>query len=85
MSNSSSVRRSLGGSDIDGSFSPSPPISGGQSSSYGLASAVEPSTSSSHPSRIGGHVRAGSAGNWGVWSSSDLAVGSSRLNEKAWA
>ncbi|KAF7437123.1 hypothetical protein PC9H_003957 [Pleurotus ostreatus] len=84
VSNSSSVRRSLGGSDVDGSFSPSPPISGGQSS-FGLASAVEPSTGSSHPSRIGGHVRAGSAGNWGVWSSSDLAVGSSRLNEKAWA
>ncbi|KAF9498062.1 hypothetical protein BDN71DRAFT_1386233 [Pleurotus eryngii] len=85
VSNSSSVRRSLGGSDVDGCFSPSPPVSGGQSSSFGLASAVEPSSGSSHSSRIGGHVRAGSAGNWGVWTSSDLAVGSSRLNEKAWA
>lgn len=65
----------------------------------------------SHP-RVNGHVRAGSAGNWGTfgrsshlststfphgpspageimgnspWSTTDLAVGSSRLNEKTWA
>ncbi|KAJ8514945.1 hypothetical protein ONZ45_g7580 [Pleurotus djamor] len=78
-STNSNVRRSLNGSEIDINFSPSPPTS---STSYPLASAVEPPTSNG---RIGGHVRAGSAGNWGVWSSSDLAVGSSRLNEKAWA
>ncbi|KAG5648209.1 hypothetical protein DXG03_006164 [Asterophora parasitica] len=55
------------------------------------------------PSRPNGHVRSGSAGNWGSfsrssqlsqsgeimanspWSSTELAVGSSRLHEKVWA
>ncbi|KAF7306622.1 hypothetical protein MIND_00453600 [Mycena indigotica] len=78
--------RSLNGSENDVTFSPSP------------------------PARANGHVRAGSAGNWGSfsrtshlatgysqaspsteapanspWSTTELAVGSSRLNDKAWA
>ncbi|KAJ3514606.1 hypothetical protein NLJ89_g2277 [Agrocybe chaxingu] len=104
-------RHSFSGSDGDLSFSPSPPATG---HSYGLSSAGETSTSQPTPTRVNGHVRAGSAGNWASfsrnshlststsayphgpspageimsnspWSSTELAVGSSRLHEKAWA
>ncbi|GLB36440.1 putative zinc finger C-x8-C-x5-C-x3-H type (and similar) [Lyophyllum shimeji] len=101
-STSSSVRHSFNGSEADINFNPSPPAS---SSSYAL-------TSSDGPVRPSGHVRSGSAGNWGSfsrsshlahsaypngsspagdimanspWSSTELAVGSTRLNEKVWA
>jgi hypothetical protein len=86
-------------------FCPSPPAT---SHSYTLASGEN--NQSGQP-RGNGHVRAGSAGNWGSfsrsslstaytngaspageimssnspWSSTELAVGTSRLHEKAWA
>ncbi|KAF8078287.1 hypothetical protein FPV67DRAFT_1464817 [Lyophyllum atratum] len=102
-STSSSVRHSLNGSEADLNFNPSPPVSG--HSPYALSS-------NEAPARTNGHVRAGSAGNWGSfsrssqlaqsayphgsspvgeimanspWSSTELAVGSSRLHEKVWA
>lgn len=101
-STSSSVRQSFNGSDADVHFSSSPPSG---HSSFTLAS-------SDGPTRPSGHVRAGSAGNWGSfsrsshlsqsayphapspageimgnspWSSTELAVGTSRLHEKVWA
>ncbi|KAJ7129979.1 hypothetical protein C8R43DRAFT_1025257 [Mycena crocata] len=101
----SSVRHSFNGSEGDVNFSPSPPASG--HSPFALPSG----DSTSSAGRTNGHVRAGSAGNWGSfsrsshltstpygqsspsteaaanspWSTTELAVGSSRLNEKAWA
>ncbi|KAJ7042594.1 hypothetical protein C8F04DRAFT_1076464 [Mycena alexandri] len=100
----SSVRHSFNGSDGDVNFSPSPPASG--HSPFTMPSAE----STSNAGRTNGHVRAGSAGNWGSfsrsshltaaygqsspsteaaanspWSTTELAVGSSRLHEKAWA
>ncbi|KAF9015004.1 hypothetical protein BDQ17DRAFT_1385826 [Cyathus striatus] len=101
---SSNIRHSFNGTDIDLNFSPSPPASG---PSYALSSVENQSQS-----RTNGHVRAGSAGNWGSfgrsshlanssypsasspagdiiantpWATNELAVGPSRLNEKAWA
>ncbi|TFK41323.1 hypothetical protein BDQ12DRAFT_600759 [Crucibulum laeve] len=101
----SNVRHSFNGTEVDLSFSPSPPATG--HSSYAL-----PSGDGVPSSRANGHVRAGSAGNWGSfgrsshltpsayphasspageiianspWSSTELAMGSSRLHEKAWA
>jgi len=103
-SNGGNPRHSFNGSD-DVNFSPSPPAS---NHSYTLASGENNQTG---PPR-NGHVRAGSAGNWGSlsrsshlsnatypngaspageimpnspWSSTELAVGTSRLHEKAWA
>ncbi|KAJ7462734.1 hypothetical protein B0H11DRAFT_94258 [Mycena galericulata] len=98
----SNVRHSFNGSE---DFSPSPPASG--HSPFALPSG---DSTSSGGSRTNGHVRAGSAGNWGSfsrsshltsaygqsspstenaasspWSTTELAVGSSRLHEKAWA
>jgi len=100
----SNARHSFSGPD--GDFSPSPPASG---HAYGRES---PQPGPSGPPRVNGHVRAGSAGNWGSytrsshlstsayphspspageimsnspWSSTELAVGSSRLHEKSWA
>lgn len=101
----SNSRHSLNGSEGDLSFSPSPPATG---HSYGLSS-----TENAPNGRVNGHVRGGSAGNWGSfsrsslsnstsafshgpsqageimsnspWSSTELAVGSSRIHEKAWA
>lgn len=84
------------------------PVSG--HSSFALSSG-ESNPSAGHVPRVQGHVRAGSAGNWGSfsrsnlapspyphssspggditinspWSTTELAVGSSRLHEKAWA
>ncbi|KAL0950810.1 hypothetical protein HGRIS_007574 [Hohenbuehelia grisea] len=78
-SSNSTARHSFNG-DADGTFSPSPPITGQQ---YTMSSAVDGSSSAAP--RANGHVRSGSAGNWGNMWTSDLAVGSSRLNEKAWA
>ncbi|KAG6910584.1 hypothetical protein DXG01_009535 [Tephrocybe rancida] len=98
-STSSSVLHSVNGSEVDLNFSSSPPAASGHSF---------PLSSSDAPTRPQGHVRAGSAGNWGgfprsshlsqspfpasgdgttnaPWSSTDLAVGSSRLHEKVWA
>ncbi|KAJ7169530.1 hypothetical protein C8R46DRAFT_200121 [Mycena filopes] len=100
----SSVRHSFNGSDGDVNFSPSPPASG--HSPFTMPSG----DSTSNAGRTNGHVRAGSAGNWGSfsrsshlttgygqsspsteaaanspWSTTELAVGSSRLHEKAWA
>ncbi|KAJ7102271.1 hypothetical protein B0H15DRAFT_795796 [Mycena belliarum] len=97
----SSVRHSFNGSE---DFSPSPPAS--SHSPFNMPSGDSPSGAG----RTNGHVRAGSAGNWGSfsrsshltsaygqsspstetaanspWSTTELAVGSSRLNEKAWA
>lgn len=87
-------------------FSPSPPAS---NHSYTHTSGEN---SQAGQNRVNGHVRAGSAGNWGSfsrsshlstaaypngsspageimsnspWSSTELAVGTSRLHEKAWA
>jgi len=102
------VRHSFNGSEVDINFSPSPPVSG---HSFALASGDN--GGGSNASRVNGHVRAGSAGNWGSfgrsslassgspygqpsspagdvpinspWSTTELAVGSSRLHEKAWA
>lgn len=54
-STSSSVHHSLNGSDVDVSFSASSPASG--HSSFVLSTA--------EGGRVNGHVRAGSAGNWG--------------------
>ncbi|PPQ63521.1 hypothetical protein CVT24_004749, partial [Panaeolus cyanescens] len=99
----SNSRHSLNGSEGDLTFSPSPPATG---HSYGLSS-----TDSAPNGRVNGHVRGGSAGNWGSfsrsslsnstsafgpsqageimsnspWSSTELAVGSTRIHEKAWA
>ncbi|KAJ6501708.1 hypothetical protein C8R47DRAFT_970199 [Mycena vitilis] len=100
----SNVRHSFNGSEGDVNFSPSPPASG--HSPFNLPSG----DSTSSAGRTNGHVRAGSAGNWGSfsrsshltggygqsspsneaaasspWSTTELAVGSSRLHEKAWA
>jgi len=102
-STSSSVRHSFNGSEGDVNFNASPPLSG--HSSFAMSS-------NDGPTRTNGHVRAGSAGNWGSfsrsshlaqsayphgsspageimtnspWSSTELAVGSSRLHEKVWA
>ncbi|RDB28599.1 hypothetical protein Hypma_015219 [Hypsizygus marmoreus] len=102
-STSSSVRHSFNGSEVDVNFNPSPPVSG--HSSFALSSGE-------NIGRTNGHVRAGSAGNWGSfsrsshlaqspypngaspageimanspWSSTELAVGTSRLHEKVWA
>ncbi|KAJ6627277.1 hypothetical protein B0H10DRAFT_1996344 [Mycena sp. CBHHK59/15] len=100
----SSVRHSFNGSEGDVNFSTSPPASG--HSPFQLPSG----DSTSSAGRVNGHVRAGSAGNWGSfsrsshltsaygqsspsteavinspWSTTELAVGSSRLHEKAWA
>ncbi|KAG6828606.1 hypothetical protein H0H92_007301 [Tricholoma furcatifolium] len=90
-STSSSVRHSSNGSEVDLTYTSSP-------------SAAFPMSSTDGPTRHG-HVRAGSAGNWGTfsrsshlsqspfagesaggapWSSTELAVGTSRLHEKVW-
>ncbi|KAF7339757.1 hypothetical protein MSAN_02191200 [Mycena sanguinolenta] len=96
----SNTRHSLNGSD---DFTPSPPATGHSPFALG-------ENTSSGSGRANGHVRAGSAGNWGSfsrsshltgaygqsspsteaaasspWSTTELAVGSSRLHEKAWA
>lgn len=99
-SSSSNIRHSFNGTEVDLHFSPSTPTT---HTVYTMAAA-----DNTHTSRVGGHVRAGSAGNWGSfsrnshlatyphasspdnavaspWSTTELAVGSSRLNEKAWA
>ncbi|KAF8168268.1 hypothetical protein B0H34DRAFT_53432 [Crassisporium funariophilum] len=104
----SNPRHSFNGSEVDLNFSTSPPTSG---HSYALSSTEGNQTG---PTRVNGHVRSGSAGNWGSftrsshlststsayphgsspageimsnspWSSTELAVGSSRLHDKAWA
>ncbi|PPQ66103.1 hypothetical protein CVT26_010904 [Gymnopilus dilepis] len=103
----SNPRHSFSGSDVDLNFSPSPPASG-HAFAHNANDAVQPT-----PTRVNGHVRAGSAGNWGSisrsshlsaasayphatsaageimsnspWSSTELAVGSTRLHEKNWA
>lgn len=86
-----------GSEDLSGGFSPSTGHSYTLGSGEGGASAPR------------GHVRAGSAGNWGnfsrshlasayphaaspanetmnsPWSTTELSMGSSRLNDKAWA
>jgi tristetraprolin len=104
-SSNANPRHSFNGSE-DVNFSPSPPSS---NHSYTLASGEN---NQAGPTRVNGHVRAGSAGNWGSisrsshlsnatypngaspageimpnspWSSTELAVGTSRLHEKAWA
>ncbi|KAJ7293230.1 hypothetical protein C8J57DRAFT_1111535 [Mycena rebaudengoi] len=99
--NSSSVRHSFNGSD---DFNQSP------SASNHSPFTLPAGDGSSSAGRPNGHVRAGSAGNWGTfsrsshlastaygqpspsnetmnspWSTTELAVGSSRLHEKAWA
>ncbi|KAK7064516.1 hypothetical protein R3P38DRAFT_3165546 [Favolaschia claudopus] len=98
----SGVRHTFNGSD---DFSGSPPTSGPSPFSLGSGD-----NTPSGAGRANGHVRAGSAGNWGSfsrsshlagaygqsspsteaaanapWSTTELAVGSSRLHEKAWA
>ena len=112
-------RHSFSGTDGELAFSPSPPAGAHAFASAHGANAGDsaPSAPGGPPSsaRANGHVRAGSAGNWGAfargsshlasasayphaaspageimggvspWSSTELAVGSSRLNEKAWA
>ncbi|KAG6817597.1 hypothetical protein H0H87_006225 [Tephrocybe sp. NHM501043] len=97
-STSSSVLHSVNGSEVDLNFSSSPPAASSGNSF--------PLSSSDPPTRSHGHVRAGSAGNWGgfsrsshltqspfpttgdtvnvPWTSTDLAVGSSRRLEKVW-
>ncbi|KAF9474299.1 hypothetical protein BDN70DRAFT_323578 [Pholiota conissans] len=109
----SNPRHSFSGTEGDVNFSPSPPASGLAFGHATGAGGDSPQLGSSAP-RVNGHVRAGSAGNWGSfgrsshlststsayphgvspageimsnspWSSTELAVGSSRLNEKAWA
>ncbi|KDR84825.1 hypothetical protein GALMADRAFT_217898 [Galerina marginata CBS 339.88] len=101
----SNPRHSFNGSEVDLNFSPSPPASG---HTYAHNSNDNPQAG---PPRVNGHVRAGSAGNWGSisrsshlsasayphgtsaageimsnspWSSTELALGSSRLHEKTW-
>ncbi|KAJ7630605.1 hypothetical protein FB45DRAFT_539614 [Roridomyces roridus] len=99
----SNSRHSLNGSEGE-AFSPTPPPAG--HSPFTLPAG----DSTSNAGRTNGHVRAGSAGNWGSfsrsshltsaygqsspstetavnspWSTTELAVGSSRLHEKAWA
>ncbi|KAF8887974.1 hypothetical protein CPB84DRAFT_1749619 [Gymnopilus junonius] len=102
----SNPRHSFNGSDVDLNFSPSPPASG-HAFGHNINDNVQPA-----PARGNGHVRAGSAGNWGSitrsshlstasayphatnaageimsnspWSSTELAVGSTRLHEKNW-
>jgi len=61
-STSSSVRHSFNGSDVDLNFSSSPPSSG---TSYTLASGEGPARANNASTRVNGHTRAGSAGNWG--------------------
>jgi tristetraprolin len=104
-SSNTNPRHSFNGSDIDLNFTSSPPAS---SHSFTLASGEN---NQGGQTRVNGHVRAGSAGNWGSfsrsshlstaaypngaspageimsspWSSTELAVGTSRLHEKAWA
>ncbi|KAJ7225863.1 hypothetical protein GGX14DRAFT_641447 [Mycena pura] len=98
------VRHSFNGSEGDVNFSSSPPAS--NHSPFTLPS----NDNTPSAGRTNGHVRSGSAGNWGSfsrsshlsagygqaspstdapanspWSTTELAVGSSRLNEKAWA
>ncbi|KAF7320018.1 hypothetical protein MKEN_00785800 [Mycena kentingensis (nom. inval.)] len=102
---STGMRHTLNGSEGDVAYSPSPPAPG--HSPFTLPAAAD---GTSNGGRANGHVRAGSAGNWGSfsrsshlatgygqaspsaeapanspWSTTELAVGSSRLNEKAWA
>jgi hypothetical protein len=108
---SSTARHSFNGTEVDISSPPS--VSSGHSA-FGLSSAESVPNAGHHAPRPNGHVRSGSAGNWGSfprtshlapspyphssspggevnmqqhspWSTSELAVGSSRLNEKAWA
>jgi len=69
--NRSNPRHSFSG-EIDLGFAPSPPATGGQ---YGLTSpdSTTPTTGSSAGSRVNGHVRGGSAGNWSTLVRSNLA------------
>ncbi|KAJ7596683.1 hypothetical protein C8J56DRAFT_293845 [Mycena floridula] len=101
---SSNPRNSIGGSE-DLNFIPSPVTAGPVSSghSYTLSSG-----DGNSGGRANGHVRAGSAGNWGnftrgnygspsypspsaeatinsPWSTTELAVGTSRFTDKAWS
>lgn len=99
---STNSRNSIGGAD-EMNFSPSP-VSGGHS--YTLSSGD--GTGNTSQTRVNGHVRAGSAGNWASitrnntlastsfpspggdtinspWSTTELAVGTSRFPDKAWA
>ncbi|KJA26025.1 hypothetical protein HYPSUDRAFT_133723 [Hypholoma sublateritium FD-334 SS-4] len=106
-------RHSFSGTDGELAFSPSPPAGAHAFAAHGDSA---PAPGPPPSARANGHVRAGSAGNWGAfarpsshlaaasafphaaaspageimgggspWSSSELAVGSSRLHEKAWA
>lgn len=104
-SSNANPRHSFNGSEIDVNFSPPP----APNHSYTLASGEG---NQGGQTRVNGHVRSGSAGNWGSfprsshlstaaypngaspageimsnspWSSTELAVGTSRLHEKAWA
>ncbi|KAK0473243.1 hypothetical protein IW261DRAFT_1553149 [Armillaria novae-zelandiae] len=61
------VRHSFNGSE-DASFTPSQPVPG---HSYNLSSGDNTVPSSQQPSRGNGHVRAGSAGNWGSFARSN--------------
>lgn len=61
------VRHSFNGSE-DASFTPSQPVPG---HSYTLSSGDNTVPSSQQPSRGNGHVRAGSAGNWGSFARSN--------------
>jgi hypothetical protein len=91
-------------------YSQSPPTAGDNNTNTN--GAAQPGLASG-AGRVNGHVRSGSAGNWGgfgrssnlatsayphaaspageimggssPWSSTELAVGTSRLHEKAWA
>ncbi|KAF8971501.1 hypothetical protein BDZ97DRAFT_1244871 [Flammula alnicola] len=107
----SNPRHSFSG-EADLTFSPSPPASGHAFGQHTSGDSPQPGPTG--PPRVNGHVRAGSAGNWGAfsrnshlststsayphgpspageimsnspWSSTELAVGTSRLHEKAWA
>ncbi|KAF9568548.1 hypothetical protein CPC08DRAFT_409800 [Agrocybe pediades] len=108
----SNPRHSFDGSDADLNFSSSPPTSG---HNYGQenSSQQQQGGPTAAPTRVNGHVRSGSAGNWGSisrsnlststsayqhgtasaageimsnspWSSTELAMGTSRLHEKTW-
>jgi hypothetical protein len=58
----SNPRHSFSGTEVDLGFNPSPPAS---VHSYGHGQSSSENSQPTPPSRVNGHVRAGSAGNWG--------------------
>ena len=56
------VRHSFNGSEVQLDFSATTPTAANQASQYGVAAGTD---MPSRASRINGHVRSGSAGNWG--------------------